>query len=45
MLTRFVGFRAEAAVISTLADQARRSGVSLSEVIRDAVREKAGASQ
>jgi predicted HicB family RNase H-like nuclease len=41
MLKRFVAFRADEATIATLAAEARRSGVSLSEVIRDAVREKA----
>ena len=42
MRTQVVNFRAERALVSALWDKARRDNVTLSAIIRDAVRERVG---
>lgn len=42
MHTEFVAFRADRSLVAALAARARAAGTSMSEVIRDAVREKVG---
>ena len=42
MRTQVVNFRAEQALVSALWDKARRDNVTLSAIIRDAVRERVG---
>ena len=42
MQSQMVNFRAKPALVTALSDEARRAGVSVSEVIRIAVREKVG---
>jgi len=42
MQSQMVNFRAKPGLVAALAEEARKSGVSLSEVIREAVREKVG---